>query len=186
MMPLLYALVKATKGNVELSERLLIEGKSVCYNYYIEKKMILDLTVSSDTKIQSCDDNEKNSGSSSDLRGSTSISHSIDYIIGDVPKDITPPLVDTVAETRKEGSSPPSSLSPKPSSIASRLHSQSLLTSYFQSVSDQGFHTPRFSPVIPFSFITPRHFYDNPIIRQHMQQNLIEEKEKKNLKSGKI
>jgi len=186
MMPLLYALVKATKGNVELSERLLIEGKSVCYNYYIEKKMILDLTVSSDTKIQSCDDNEKNSGSSSDLRGSTSISHSIDYIIGDAPKDITPPLVDTVAETRKEGSSPPSSLSPNPSYIASRLHSQSLLTSYFQSVSDQGFPTPRFSPVLPFSFIPPRHFYDNPIIRQHMQQNLIEEKEKKNLKNGKI
>ena len=31
MMPLLYALVKATKGNVEQSERLLIEGKSLVY-----------------------------------------------------------------------------------------------------------------------------------------------------------
>ncbi|CAG9806442.1 unnamed protein product [Chironomus riparius] len=179
MMPLLYALVKATKGNVELSERLLIEGKTMCYNYYIEKKMILDLS-------KNCDDNENKSSSSNDLRGSNSISHSIDYLIGDAPKDKSPPL-ESNSETRKEGpSTSPLSLSPNSSFAASRLHSQSLLTSYFQSVSDQTFHTPRFSPVLSFPFIPSRHFYDNPIIRQHMQERLIEESEKKNLKNGKI
>ncbi|KAL7026021.1 hypothetical protein ACKWTF_013746 [Chironomus riparius] len=41
MMPLLYALVKATKGNVELSERLLIEGRQVIDEYARKHNMNL-------------------------------------------------------------------------------------------------------------------------------------------------
>lgn len=73
MMPFLFALVKATNGEVEYAEALLKEGNEV-WNEHKKNNGVLDLSNRNKSKNESCNDNkEKKSSSSKDSKATHTI-----------------------------------------------------------------------------------------------------------------